>query len=55
MSAVIDVHMPYEEDLQRVRSLLSSIVEDALEKETGKRGPLEEGPPKPFEPPSGSD
>lgn len=41
VNAVIDVHIPYEEDPRKVRALLTEIGEKALEEEIGKRGPLE--------------
>ncbi|WP_437680235.1 mechanosensitive ion channel family protein [Sorangium sp. So ce131] len=41
VNAVVDVYVPYEEDLRRVRSILSSSVQKVLEEETGQRGPVE--------------
>jgi moderate conductance mechanosensitive channel len=41
VNAMVDVHVPYDEDLRRVRPLLTSIAERALEAETGKRGTVE--------------
>jgi moderate conductance mechanosensitive channel len=41
VNAVVDVYVPYEEDLRRVRTLLTSVAESALEAETGKRGAVE--------------
>jgi moderate conductance mechanosensitive channel len=38
VNAVVDVFIPYEEDLQAVRALLRSVSEATLEAETGRRG-----------------
>ncbi|MCK6586444.1 MAG: mechanosensitive ion channel family protein [Polyangiaceae bacterium] len=40
VNAVIDVHVPYEEDPRRVRALLAQWTEKALEEEGAKRGPV---------------
>ncbi len=41
VNAVVDVFVPYEEDVRRVRALLLAITEKALEALTGARGPVE--------------
>jgi moderate conductance mechanosensitive channel len=41
VNAVVDVHVPYEEDPRRVRALLTSLAEQTLFEETGQRGPLD--------------
>ncbi len=41
VNAVIDVFVPYEEDVRRVRALLLSITEQAMESLTGACGPVE--------------
>lgn len=41
VNAVVDVHVPYEEDLHRVRALLRSVADKVVEKETGARAPVE--------------
>ena len=41
VNAVVDVHVPYEEDLQRVRSLLLSVTEKVVEEETRAESPVE--------------
>lgn len=38
VNAVIDVHVPYEEDLKKVRALLEEVVSKALEERTGAPG-----------------
>ncbi|MDC3962610.1 mechanosensitive ion channel family protein [Polyangium jinanense] len=41
VNAIVDVHVPYEEDLTRVRSLLASVAEKALSGQAGANGPVE--------------
>ncbi|MRG92476.1 mechanosensitive ion channel family protein [Polyangium spumosum] len=43
VNAVIDVHVPYEEDMPRVRDLLGSVVEREVEALTGAPGRVEVG------------
>lgn len=38
VNAVVDVYIPYEEDLRAVRALLQTVSEQTLEAETGQRG-----------------
>lgn len=38
VNAVVDVYVPYEEDLRAVRALLQAVAERTLEAEVGKRG-----------------
>src|SRR5262249_20211634 len=41
VNAVVDVHLPYEEDPRRVKVLLSMLADKVLEDEGVKRGPVE--------------
>jgi len=41
VNAVVDVHVPYDEDMRRVRGLLLELAEKVLEEEKIKRGPIE--------------
>jgi small conductance mechanosensitive channel len=41
VNAVVDVHVPYEEDARRVRGLLERLTEQVLEEEGIRRGPVE--------------
>lgn len=41
VNATVDVFVPYEEDPRRVRALLTSLAEEVLEAETGKRAGVE--------------
>ena len=41
VNAVVDVHLPYEEDLGRVRSLLLAVTGRVLEEQRAARGPVE--------------
>ncbi|MDC3954801.1 mechanosensitive ion channel family protein [Polyangium jinanense] len=43
VNAVVDVHVPYEEDLPRVRELLTSIAEQEVEARTGAPARVEVG------------
>lgn len=41
VNAIVDVHVPYEEDLRRVRPMLSSLAAKVLEEEKVEPGPVE--------------
>lgn len=43
VNAVVDVHVPYEEDVQRVRELLAMVAEKEVELQTGAPGQVEVG------------
>ncbi|WP_437613626.1 mechanosensitive ion channel family protein [Sorangium sp. So ce834] len=43
VNAVVDVHVPYEEDVQRVRELLARVAEKEVELQTGAPGQVDVG------------
>jgi moderate conductance mechanosensitive channel len=43
VNAVVDVHVPYEEDVQRVRELLATVAEKEVELQTGAPGQVDVG------------